>query len=66
MTCFVVYHTPHTRPGYFLMGKDGDIGGTYRVSQASQFKTKADAEKVARAYGAIGTECQVLRRTAEN
>lgn len=67
MTTFVVYHTPNTGPGYFLTGDEAEgFGGTYRLSEASKFKTKVAAEKVARNYGAVGTECNVLRQTGES
>ena len=67
MTAFVVYHTPNTGPGYFLTGDEAEgFGGTYRLGEASKFKTKAAAEKVARNYGAVGTECNVLRQTGES
>ena len=52
MTAFIVYHTPNTGPGYFLSGDETEgFGGTYRLSEASKFKTKAAAEKVARNRG---------------
>lgn len=67
MSSFVVYHTPNTGPGYFLTGdEDEGFGGTYRLTDASKFKTKAAAERVARNYGAVGTECSVLRQTTES
>jgi hypothetical protein len=67
MIAFVVYHTPKTGPGYFLTGDEGEgFGGTYRLTEASKFKSKASAEKVARNYGAVGTECNVLRQTGES
>lgn len=67
MTAFVVYHTPNTGPGYFLTGDEAEgFGGTYRLTKASKFKTKAAAEKVARNYGVVGTECNVLRQTGES
>jgi hypothetical protein len=40
--------------------------GTYSRTEASKFKIKAAAEKVARNYGAVRTECNVLRRTGES
>lgn len=67
MAAFVVYYTPNTGPGYFLTGDEAEgFGGTYRLGEASKFKTKAVAEKVARNYGAVGTECNVLRQTGES
>lgn len=67
MTAFVVYHTPNTGPGYFLSGDEAEgFSGTYRLGEASKFKTKAAAEKVARNYSAVGTECNVLRQTGES
>lgn len=67
MTAFVVYYTPNTGPGYFLTGDEAEgFGGTYRLSEASKFTTQAAAEKVARNYGAVGTECSVLRQIGES
>jgi hypothetical protein len=67
MTGFVIYHTPNTGPGYFLKGdKSEGFGGTYRLSEATKFKTKTAAEQVARNYGAVGTECNVLRQTGDS
>lgn len=66
MSSFVVYHTPNTGPGYFLTGDEAEgFGGTYQLTQATKFKSKAAAEKVARNYGAVGTESSVLRQTGE-
>ena len=61
MASFVVYHTPRTGAGYFLRGEDGDYGGTYRPKEATSFPTQASAEKVAGAYGALGTCNRVLQ-----
>ncbi|MEN5031586.1 MULTISPECIES: hypothetical protein [unclassified Pseudomonas] len=53
MSSFGVYHTSNTGPGCFLTGDEAEgFGGTYRLTDASKFKTKATAEKVARNYGA--------------
>lgn len=56
MSSFVVCHTPNTGPGYFLAGDEAEGFGGNRLTDASKFKTKAAAEKVARNYGAVGTE----------
>ncbi len=62
-----LYHAPNTGPGCFLTGNEAEgFGSTYRLTQATKFKTKAAAEKVARNYGAVGTECNVLRQTGES
>lgn len=67
MTAFVVNHTPNTGPGYFLTGDEAQgFGGTYRLAEASKFKTKEVAEKVARNYGAVETENTVLEQTGES
>ncbi|KPY55649.1 hypothetical protein [Pseudomonas amygdali] len=66
MNSFVVYHTSSTGPGYFLTGDEAEgFGGTYRLSEASKFKTKTAAEKVARCYGTAGSTNTVLRQTGE-
>ncbi|NAP32515.1 hypothetical protein [Pseudomonas syringae] len=66
MTSFVVYHTSKTGPGYFLAGSEAEgFGGTYRLTDACKFKTRAAAQKVASNYGAAGTENNVLRQTGE-
>jgi nucleoside-diphosphate-sugar epimerase len=67
MNSFVVYHTSSTGPGYFLTGDEAEgFGGTYRLSEASKFKSKRAAEKVARSYGAAGSANNVLRQTGES
>jgi hypothetical protein len=67
MTNFVIYHTPHTGAGYFLTGSESEgFGGTYRLTEASKFKTKALALRVAKNYGAIGTVCTVLKETGDS
>lgn len=64
---FVVYFTPKTGSGYFLVGYAASgFGGTFRPSEAAKFKTMAAAQVVARNYGSFGTECSFLRLSSES
>jgi hypothetical protein len=67
MKSFAVYCTPKNGAGYFLSGDASEgFSGTYRLDDASTFKTQAEAEQAARNYVAVGAEWHVLQQTGKS
>ncbi|AJD82954.1 hypothetical protein PJWF_00060 [Achromobacter phage JWF] len=44
----IIYFSSRTHPGYWLLDPDGtgDFGGTFKPTEATQFKTKRECNRV--------------------